>query len=75
MFDIRKREEVARLRIQEKRSVNSLMKEYGVSASSVSRWCKQYQKGIIGDAVIVDEQLQRLEAENKGRSSKINGSK
>lgn len=71
MFDIKQREEIARLRVQEHRSVGSLMEEYGVSAASISRWSKQYQKGIIGDAVIVDEQLQRLEAENKDLKEEV----
>ncbi len=37
------RQEVARLRVEEKMPVTELAKRYNVSPSSVSRWAKTYQ--------------------------------
>ena len=63
------RQEVARLRVEEKRPVTELAKQYNVSPSSVTRWAKSYKDIMelrqVTDAQDVRKLLKKNEALNE----------
>ena len=38
------KKKIIRLRLKEGRTINSIIKEYGISKESVRRWCREFQK-------------------------------
>ena len=43
-YDEQFKKNIVRLRIEEGRSIKSLVEEYGVSNSSVKKWCGEFNK-------------------------------
>jgi transposase len=47
IYDEKFKEEIARLHIEEGRSINSLYSEYSVSKASINKWCKVFKEKLV----------------------------
>lgn len=52
---------IVRLHLNDGRTIKSLIEEYGISKSAVSKWCEEYSKECQAEAVLNPDSINDLE--------------
>ena len=55
------KKKIVRLHLEEGRTIKSLVAEYGVSKTSVSKWCTEFSKECEGQAIMNPESVNEAE--------------